>query len=63
MTNHSPGLPSPEAAKSKSSSRFAVSNVMTSAGPRDAVGPHAIKRNTQSGGKYGKTRVFTPLPL
>ena len=43
MTNHRCGLPSPEAKKIKSSSRFAVSNVMASVGPRDAVEPHAIE--------------------
>jgi hypothetical protein len=59
MTNHSPGLPSPEAAKSKSSSRVAVSNGMASAGLGDAVGPHANKKTTQNGGRHGKTRVFT----
>jgi hypothetical protein len=63
MINHSPGPPSPETAKSKSSSRFAESNVMASAGLRDAVvGPHANK-STQSGSKYGKTGVFTTLLL
>jgi hypothetical protein len=64
MTNHSPGPPSPEAAKSKSSSRFAESNAMASAGLRDAVvGPHANNKSTQSGSKYGKTGVFTALAL
>ena len=33
----------------KSSSPFIVSNVMTSAGLCDAVGPHAASRNAQSG--------------
>jgi hypothetical protein len=63
MTNHSPALAAFEAAKSKSSSCLAVSNVMASAGPRDAVGPHANKKNTQNGSRYGKTRAFTALPL
>jgi hypothetical protein len=53
MTNHRCGLPSPEAKKTKSSSRFAVSNVMASVGPRDAVGPHA-NNSMQIGSRHGK---------
>src|SRR5260221_12541087 len=69
MTNHSPVPPSPELAKSKSSSRFAVSKVMASAGLRDAVAPHAVKKSTQSGSRYGRARDFmaclsqAPVPL
>jgi hypothetical protein len=44
------GLPSPDTAKSKSSSRAAVSNVTASAELRDAVGPHA-NRSMQIGSK------------
>src|ERR1700731_2343342 len=62
MTNHSPVLPSPELAKSKSSSRFAVSKVMASGGLRDAVESHAVKNHTQSGSRYGRTRAFTAYP-
>jgi hypothetical protein len=60
MTDHRCGLPPPEAKKTKSSSRFAVSNVMESVGPPDAVGPHANK-SMQMGSRQGKYRVFTVL--
>src|SRR6478735_6121079 len=62
MTDHRCGLPSPEAKKTKSSSRFSVSNMMASLGPRDAVGPHA-NNSVQMGSQYGKTRVFMALRL
>jgi hypothetical protein len=63
MTSHSPGLLLPEAAKSKSSSGFAVSNVMASSGLRDAFVSHAVKKNTQSGSRYGEMRGFTAFLL
>jgi hypothetical protein len=53
MIDHLSGPPLPEAPKSKSSSRSAVSNVTASAEGRDAVGPHANK-SMQIGSRHGK---------
>jgi hypothetical protein len=53
MTDHLPGPPSPEEAKSKSASRSAVSNMTASAELRDAVGPHANK-SAQIGNRQGE---------